>query len=128
MVPVQKDVLAPLPKDIAKTKRSTKYWAVGSTIVYIVLFPVFFYMGLLSSMVFDCPRMTTFVGLLIIFLTLLISLSMPVSIYLIWSRYQRGLYKKALFYCALPLITFVGVSLINVVLNALLRYFVPIPR
>lgn len=111
----------------ASVKKTTKYLAVVSTFIYIVLFPFFFYMGLLSSMVFDNPRMTTPVGLSIVFLTLLISLSMPVSIYLIWSRYLRGLYKKALFFCTLPLITFIGVSLITALLEVLLRYFVPIP-
>ena len=111
----------------ARVKKITKYLAVASTLIYIVLFPFFFYMGLLSSMVFDNPRMTTPVGLSIIFLTLLISLSMPVSIYLIWSRYLRGLYKKALFFCILPLVTFIGVSLITALLETLLRYFVPIP-
>ena len=111
----------------AKVKKTAKCLAVISTLIYIVLFPPFFYMGLLSSMIFDNPRMTAPVGLSIIFLTLLISLSMPVSIYLIWSRYLRGLYKKTLFFCALPLMTFIGVSLITVLLESLLRYFVPIP-
>jgi hypothetical protein len=109
------------------TRKTTKYVAVVSSVVYTLLFPFFFYMGLLSTMVFDNPRMTTTVGLLIISLTLLISLSMPVSIYLIWSRYLRGLYKKALFFCALPLMTFMGVFLITALLEILLRYFVPIP-
>ena len=109
-----------------KNRKNAKHCAVGFTVLYMVLFLPFFYMGLLSSMVFDNPRMTASVGLSIIFLTLLISLSMPVSIYLMWSRYLRGEYKKTRIFCALPIFTFIGVSLITEILGALLRYFVPI--
>lgn len=109
-----------------KNQKSAKRCAVGFTILYIILFLPFFYMGLLSSMVFDNPRMTVPIGLSIIFLTLLISLSMPVSIYLMWSRYLRGEYRKTLIFCALPIFTFIGVSLLTEVLGGLLRYFVPI--
>ncbi len=109
-----------------KNRKSAKYCAIGFTILYLVLFLPFFYMGLLSSMVFDNPRMTVPVGLSMIFLTFLISLSMPVSIYLMWSRYLRGQYKKTRIFCALPIFTLVGVSLIIEILGALLRYFVPI--
>ena len=108
-------------------QKTTKYLAVVCTIVYSILFPFLFYMGLLSSMIFDNPRMTALVGVSIIFLTLLISLSIPISIYLTWSRYLRGLYRKAIFFCALPLIVSIGVFLIISLLEALLRYFVPIP-
>jgi len=109
-----------------KNRKSAKYFAAGFTVLYMVLFLPFFYMGFLSSMVFDNPRMTVPVGLSIIFLTFLISLSMPVSIYLIWSRYLRGEYKKTRIFCALPIFTFIGASLIIEVLGALLRFFVPI--
>ena len=109
-----------------KKRKSVKHCAVGFTVLYMILFFPFFYMGLLSSMVFDNPRMTVPVGLSIIFLTLLISLSMPVSVYLMWSRYLRGEYKKSRIFCALPIFTFIGVSLITEILETLLRYFVPI--
>lgn len=108
------------------SEKQAKYLAVISTIIYMILFPCFFYMGLLSSMVFDNPRMTIPVGLVIIFLTLLISLSMPISIYLIWSRYLRHLYKQSIFFCSLPIITFICVSLMIELLQALQRHFVPI--
>jgi len=107
-------------------RKSAKYYAVGFTILYIVLFLPFLYMGFLSSMIFDNPSMTVLVGLSIIFFTFLIPLSMPVSIYLTWSRYLRGQYKKARIFCILPIFTFFGVSLIIEILGALLRYFVPI--
>jgi hypothetical protein len=108
-------------------QKTTKYLAVVCTIIYSILFPFLFYMGLLSSMIFDNPRMTVPVGLSIIALTLLISLSIPISIYLTWSRYLRGLYRRAIFFCALPLIVSIGAFIIISLLEALLRYFVPIP-
>jgi hypothetical protein len=113
-------------KEANSDRRSAKYFAVCFTIIYVVLFIPFFYMGLFSSMTFDNPRMTVSVGLWIMFLTFLISFSMPISVYLMWSRYLRCQYQKTRFFCALPILTFVGVSLIIAALRALLRYFVPL--
>ncbi len=48
-------------------RNSSKRLAAGFTIAYIILFFPFFYMGLLSSMTFDNPRMTIPVGLSIMF-------------------------------------------------------------
>lgn len=113
-------------EEVRRDRKSAKYCAVGFTILYIVLFLPFFYMGLLSSMAFDNPRMTVPVGLSIMSLTFLISLSMPISIYLMWSRYLRSQYQQTRIFCALPPLTFVGVSLIIEALRTLLRYFVPL--
>ncbi len=107
-------------KEMIKIQKSAKRYAIGFTVIYTVLFPFFFYMGLLSSMVFANPRMTAPVGLLIIFLILSISLSMPVSIYLMWSRYLRSQYKETRFFCALPLLTLVGVFFMITAIEALL--------
>jgi hypothetical protein len=106
---------------IASDRKRAKWGATICTVVYVLLFPVFFYMALFSMMVFDNPHMTTPLGLLIIFMTFWIPLSMPVSIYLMWSRYCRHQYKKAGFCCALPLITFCGVYLMLDVLPAFFR-------
>ena len=106
---------------IAYDRKNAKYFAIGFTVVYVIFFPFFFYMALLSGMIFDNPHMTTLIGLLIIFITFLIPLSMPVSIYLMWSRYFRGQYKKTRFFCTLPLLTFGGVYFVIDVLPALFR-------
>lgn len=102
----QKDLTVPLIEttdgEEEKNRKSAKHCIAGFTVLYMVLFLPLFYMGLLSSMIFDNPRMTVPIGLSIIFFTLLISLSMPVSIYLMWSRYLRGEYKKIRIFCALP--------------------------
>lgn len=96
------------------------------TTIYILLFPICFGMAWFSPMVFDCPRMTALVGLSIIFLMCLIPLSVPVSIYLMWSRFSKGHYKKLYIFCFLPIFTFIGASILSEVLMALLRYFVPL--
>jgi len=86
-----------------------------STIIYLLLFPFLFYMSLFSFMAFDNPRMTTFLGLLFIFLFLCIPLSIPVSIFFMWRRYFQMQYSKAHFHCAVPIITgFVNYTLIEV--------------
>ena len=109
-----------------ENQKSARRCAIGYSVVYSILFFPFFYMGLLTSMIFDNPRMTTPVGLSIIFLAFMIPLSMLISIYLMWSRYLFGRYEKIYLFCALPPLTFVGVSIIIWVLEALLRYFVPL--
>ncbi|MDP1880217.1 MAG: hypothetical protein Q8K60_04685 [Parachlamydiaceae bacterium] len=104
---------------IDRERKRAKRYALSFTILYIFLFPLFFNMGLVSFMIFDTPRMTIFLGLPVVFLTLLISLTMLISIYLMRSSYLRGEYKKIYFYCVLPLFTFVGVFWINDILITL---------
>ena len=88
-----------------KERRSTCRWITTSTIIYLILFPILFYLSLLSFMVFDNPHMTTFMGLLFIFLFLCIPLSIPVSIFFMWRRYFQMQYSKACFHCGVPIIT-----------------------
>jgi hypothetical protein len=71
-------------------------------------------------MAFDNPRMTTFMGLLFIFLFLCIPLSIPVSIFFMWRRYFQMHYSKARFHCCLPII----IALVNYFLIELLGWFV----
>ena len=59
-----------------------------------------------SLMVFDKPNLNIFLGISFIFLAVCAPLSIPVSVYLIWSRYCRGDYKKTRLFCALPIIAF----------------------
>jgi hypothetical protein len=99
-------------------RKRVKWVVVICTIIYVILFPFFFYMALLSTMVFDNPHMTVPLGSLIILVTFCIPLSMPISIYLMWSKYCRLQYKKAGFFCILPLLTFGGVYLMLDVLPA----------
>jgi hypothetical protein len=85
-----------------------------STWIYLILFPVVFYYGLFSAMM-------AFNDATMIFIFTLIPLSMPVSIYFIWSRYLREDYKKARLFCFLPIFTFVGAFFIIEILGVIKR-------
>lgn len=67
---------------------------------------------MLSPMVIDGPYTPPFLAALGIFAVFLIPLSLPISIYLMWSRYLRNQYEKARFYSRIPLFVFAGVFLI----------------
>ena len=98
----------------SKERQSSCRWVLVSTIIYLLLFPFLFFMSLFSFMAFDNPHMTTFMGLLFIFLFLCISLSIPVSIFFMWRRYFQMQYSKVYFHCAVPIITaFVNYFLIE---------------
>lgn len=101
-------------------------WGLGfCTTIYILLFPFLFYMAILSSMVSDGPDTTPFMVGVIMSLMFLLPLSVPVSIYLMWSRYFRNQANKALFFAGLPFYTFGGILLIGGILDALLRHRYP---
>lgn len=99
-------------EEAIKSKKYARRCVISFTVLYAVLFPFLFYMAMLSSMVFDNPHMTTTRGLSIIFTTFCVPLSIPISIYLMWSRYFREQYKKSSFFCAIPLLTFLVVFLV----------------
>ncbi len=98
-------------------QRSTKRLASLSTLVYVLLFIPMAMFAVASIMVFDAPDIPIPVGLSIIFIFCWVPISIPVSLYLIWSRYLNGVYKKCRFYCTLPILTVV----IVVILNALIE-------
>jgi len=87
-------------------RKAAKQWAVAWTIIYIILLPFFFYVALLSAMVFDNDRMPTWLGLWFMFMVSWLPLSMAASIYLMWSNYSRTRYRKTLFYGLLPFFIF----------------------
>ncbi len=86
-------------KDREKTKRCA--WAV--TIIYLLLFPFLFMCAAASAMIFDDSSMPVALGLSIIFLCLCIPLSIPFTLYFVWSRYLHGEYKKSRQSCLIPL-------------------------
>jgi hypothetical protein len=103
------------PPSLANTverKTFPKLLAILFTLIYIVLFPLCCYIWPLFGLLFDNPRIATTFGFWIMSLTLLIPLSMPFSIYFIWSRYRRGLYEQVGLFCGLPLAVFMGIILI----------------
>lgn len=98
---------------------SARYYAIFWTTIYLILFPFFFYIALLSGMIFDKPTMTVALGLWIMFMLFWIPLSMPISIYLAWSYYFKDQYTKSRYFCGLPILVFVLVVILNGMLQTL---------
>jgi hypothetical protein len=88
-----------------KVQKKAKNYGLISTVAYGILFPILLYLSLFSFMAFDNPRMTIPLGLTYIFLFLSIPLSIPIALFFIWLKYSHAEYKKALVFCALPLLT-----------------------
>lgn len=98
-----------------KTKRLATIW----TVVYLICFVPLAFFALFTIFVFDGPSVTVPVGLSIIAAAWCIPLSIPVSIYLIWSSYSSGRYKRARYFCALPIIMIGVFLLVNASLEVL---------
>ena len=100
-------------------QKIAKRYAVISTTIYLILFPLLLYFSLFSFMVFDNPRMTVPLGLTYISLFLSIPISIPISIFLVWLMYSRAEYYKVLIFCALPLMatasSFLLIELLGIV-------------
>ena len=107
--------------DLSPAKKSMKRYLIVCTGIYVILFPFLFYIALLSSMIFDNSGTPSILGALIIFIIFWIPLSIPLSIYLMWSRYFRQQYAKIQFFSGLPLFTFGGVFFIIDVIPLLYR-------
>lgn len=103
--------------DLPILRRCSKICGTICTLLYLILSPFLFYMALLSSMIFAKPSMTIPVGLSIMALIFCIPLSMLISIYLIWSRYNRKEYKKSLLFCALPF----SITIVVVIVSSMLQ-------
>lgn len=80
---------------IARNRKKAKKFAWAVTIAYLVLLPFLGMLAVASIMVFDSPSMTVPVGLSIIIMYFCMPLSVPVTIYFVWSRYLQGNYRKS---------------------------------
>ena len=101
----------------------TLKWGLGScTTIYVVAFPVLLGMAFVCSMLaLERPTETPFtIGVIILAMTSL-PLSVPVSIYLMWSRYVRNQPNKALIFAGLPLYAFAAMFFICGILDAFTR-------
>lgn len=107
------------PHELSEDQRRTKRLATVWTVVYLVCFVPLAFFALFTMMVFDSPSMTVPVGISIMIAAWCIPLSIPVSIYLIWSNYSSGRYKRARYFCALPIIMMGVAFLVNACLQLL---------
>ena len=108
-------------KGSAEDRKMAKWAAISSTVLYLILFPFVCYLVLISVL-FDIHHdKILFLKLLGMIFQLLIPLSIPVSIYFIWSRYFLEQYKKTYFFCCLPLMTVLVVLFVALPLLVLFR-------
>jgi threonine/homoserine/homoserine lactone efflux protein len=107
--------------------KKCKWGLILCTVIYVLLFPFLFYMGLLSSMVSDSPSITPFFVGVIMFIVFCIPLSIPISIYLMWSRYFRKQYDKARLFSGIPVyvvaIVFILLGIVPYFYHAIRRMF-----
>lgn len=107
-------------KDITVWGRLAKFCGVLWTIAYLIFFPILLYFSFFSLMVFDNPRMTNFLGFFIVFMTILIPLSMPLSIYASWRFYNKNQYIKAHLIWLLPFAVCVLTTISNAIVQGLI--------
>jgi threonine/homoserine/homoserine lactone efflux protein len=109
------------------SSKKCKRGLIFCTVIYALLFPFLLYMGLLSSMVSDSPRITPFFVGVIMFIVFCIPLSIPISIYLMWSRYFRKQYDKARLFSGIPVyvmaIVFILLGIVPYLYHAVRRMF-----
>ena len=88
-------------------RKTAKYSTIGWTLIYVMLFPSFLYIAFISGMVLENPKTTVPIGLTMMFVMFWIPLSMPISVYLMWSHFSHHKYNRTIFWGLLPLLTFV---------------------
>ena len=110
----------PQPKGLALQSKMLK-WGLGiCTTIYVLAFPFLLGMAFVCSMLaFERPTETPLtIGVIVVVMSC-VPLSVPVSIYLLWSRYFRRQVNKALIFAGLPVYVFVAMLLICGLLEAL---------
>ena len=108
------------PKKTLTMQPKMLKWGLGiCTTIYVVAFPVLLGMAFVCSMLaLERPTETLFtIGVIILAMSSL-PLSVPVSIYLMWSRYFRNQPNKALVFAGLPFYAFAAILLICAILDA----------
>ncbi|MBF8262456.1 MAG: hypothetical protein HW387_121 [Parachlamydiales bacterium] len=112
----------PLQKTNVLQPKTLKWGLAICTTIYVVAFPVLLGMAFVCSMLaLERPTETPFtIGVIVLALSSP-PLSVPVSIYLMWSRYFRNQPNKALIFAGLPFYAFAAMFLICGILDAFTR-------
>lgn len=108
---------------VTYNRKNIGWSAIGWTVVYCILFPFLFRMALFSTMVFDNDNMSIPLGLFVIAIALLVPLSIPVSIYFMWSHYVQRCYKKCRFFCWMPVMVFCAACILDFTILALFEVY-----
>ena len=103
--------------DGTKRQRLAGYLGVICSFVYLALFFPSFYVAMFVPNLFENSQMTASLGIIVVFLSISVPLSIVVSIGMIWFMYFRGAYKNVYFFCLFPLIVaafvVLGISLLQ---------------
>lgn len=86
-----------------RERNKTKIFAWIATVLYILIFLPTLQFAAITGMVADSPTVSPAVVAAIVFFSFCVPLSMPVSIYFVWSRYSRKKYKASRRFCFVPL-------------------------
>lgn len=110
--------------DISESERKkTKRWAWIMTIAYLILFPFLLMLAFASFMVFDRPNTSIPFGLGLIFIYFLMPLSIPCTLYLVWSRYVQRDYKQSRRYYWIPVYVIGAVLISFALMDAIEGFF-----
>lgn len=106
--------MSSLPQKTRTLQPKMLKWGLGvCTTIYVLAFPVLLGMAFVCSMLaFERPTETPFtIGVIVVVMSC-VPLSVPVGIYLMWSRYFRNHLSKALIFAGLPVYMFAVMLLI----------------
>jgi hypothetical protein len=98
-------------------QKKMKVYAIRATIVYVLLLPELLWFAAMSIMITDGPPIPTSVVTAFMCIQACIPLSVPFTIYFIWSRYLRKNYKSCRRCCFIPLYVFCGTLILDVFLE-----------
>jgi hypothetical protein len=109
------DPVTEISPEQKKARRFVTVW----TCLYVIFFPLIFWMALWSILIFDSPSITALIGIPIICAFLCVPLSMLVSIWKMWSHYFHKQYHKIHRFCALPFFMLLFAISVNIVVQKL---------
>jgi|GEM_PF-6785514 len=104
--------LTSIEKTIEMKRMIAKYYAIFLTFVYTLLFPCFLWMSIFSLVFVEGSKRPISIGLAMVFAIFGIPLSMPISVYLMWSKFCRQKYKMTLWWGILPILSFIVAELL----------------
>lgn len=93
-------------------KTIAKILAIFFSIIYLLLFLLFFYGALICSFEIEPHTLSDFI---FVFTWFLLPFSFLFSIYLMWSNYIKSRYKGSMQCCAIPFLAFLIFIAINTV-------------